>query len=355
MAQMALQKVCQNLMISSCKNVCGILLIMICIGLEDDALNNGTHTSSAELPVKEEDSSTAVAEEVPPVENSKQNAADESSILNEDTEISTNSVLNDSVMAVYGGKDETFMESSTLEQSVDMTPEQGNESLACNSTSNSSTQDVIKTEESSAPQENQEVSTTETTKEAPSSEEMDASAQEETPVPVKTEEAVADTKVTEPQVDDSKAEVDLETPIKEECDETQGAVSPSKGQTGTDKTDRGSKRQRDRYITNQSSLYCISNLNILYASRSSSPANVNKVVEGPPPEDEPEWDSSLVILDWYNSDLNLIISKTDFMSAAPLTEAGFAYMWAGARATYGFIHGKIYYEVKVRIDSYFCF
>lgn len=82
--------------------------------------------------------------------------------------------------------------------------------------------------------------------------------------------------------------------------------------------------------------------------RSSSPANVNKVVEGPPPEDEPEWDSNLVILDWYNSDLNLIISKTDFVSAAPLTEAGFAYMWAGVRATFGFVQGKIYYEVKVR-------
>ena len=81
--------------------------------------------------------------------------------------------------------------------------------------------------------------------------------------------------------------------------------------------------------------------------RSSSPANVNKVAEGPPPEDEPEFDGSLVLLDWYNSDLNLTISKTDFVSAAPLTESGFAYMWAGARATYGFEKGKIYFEVKV--------
>ncbi len=79
--------------------------------------------------------------------------------------------------------------------------------------------------------------------------------------------------------------------------------------------------------------------------RSSSPANV----EGPPPEDEPEYDKTLVVLDWYNSDLNLTINETDFVSGAPLTEAGFAYMYAGARATYGFENGKVCYEVKVHI------
>jgi heterogeneous nuclear ribonucleoprotein U-like protein 1 len=86
---------------------------------------------------------------------------------------------------------------------------------------------------------------------------------------------------------------------------------------------------------------------VVLICRSSSPANVNKVAEGPPPEDEPEYDGSLVLLDWYNSDLNLTINKTDFVSGAPLTEAGFAYMWAGARATYGFVNGKVCYEVKV--------
>ncbi len=83
--------------------------------------------------------------------------------------------------------------------------------------------------------------------------------------------------------------------------------------------------------------------------RSSSPSSsVNKASEeGPPPEDEPTWDVEQVLLDWYNSDLNLTISKTDFMSAAPLTDGGFAYMWAGVRATYGFLSGKLCYEVKV--------
>ncbi|XP_046446936.1 heterogeneous nuclear ribonucleoprotein U-like protein 1 [Daphnia pulex] len=77
-------------------------------------------------------------------------------------------------------------------------------------------------------------------------------------------------------------------------------------------------------------------------NRSPNPANVNEFTE-----DEPECDGSLVVLDWYNSDLNLTINKTDFVSGAPLTEAVFAYMYAGARATYGFENGKVCYEVKV--------
>ena len=98
-------------------------------------------------------------------------------------------------------------------------------------------------------------------------------------------------------------------------------------------------------------------LNIYYSSilfllsigvnRSSSPSTVNKSEDGPPPEDEPEWDASLILLDWYNSDLNLTISKTDFLTASPLIDGGFAYMWAGARGTYGFHKGKVCFEVKV--------
>lgn len=84
-------------------------------------------------------------------------------------------------------------------------------------------------------------------------------------------------------------------------------------------------------------------------TRSSSPRAVNKTQE-PPQEDEPEWDPNSVVLDWYNSDLNLVISKTDFVGAAPLTESGFAYMWAGARATYGFQKGKVCFEVKVSFN-----
>ena len=50
-------------------------------------------------------------------------------------------------------------------------------------------------------------------------------------------------------------------------------------------------------------------------------------------EDEPDYDPTLCTLDWYSSDLNLSIVPTDFCSATAMSERGFGYMWAGARAT----------------------
>ncbi|XP_044017273.1 heterogeneous nuclear ribonucleoprotein U-like protein 1 isoform X2 [Aphidius gifuensis] len=64
-------------------------------------------------------------------------------------------------------------------------------------------------------------------------------------------------------------------------------------------------------------------------------------------EDEPEIDNSRVLLSWYDSDLNLVIDKTKFLSATPMHNDGFSYVWAGARASYGFTSGKLYYEVKI--------
>ncbi|KAK7072065.1 hypothetical protein SK128_007421 [Halocaridina rubra] len=69
--------------------------------------------------------------------------------------------------------------------------------------------------------------------------------------------------------------------------------------------------------------------------------------EGGHVEDEPEYDKNAVLLDWYNSDLSLNISKDDFLSATPLSGKGFAYVWHGVRATYGFHRGRVFYEVKV--------
>ena len=86
---------------------------------------------------------------------------------------------------------------------------------------------------------------------------------------------------------------------------------------------------------------------IQFINRSTTPS-VQK--SEPPAEDEPEWDDNLVLLDWYNSDLNLVINKGDFLNANPLTDGGFAYMWAGARATYGFSKGKVCFEVKVTFE-----
>jgi len=68
------------------------------------------------------------------------------------------------------------------------------------------------------------------------------------------------------------------------------------------------------------------------------------------PDDEPEYDETAVFLSWYDSDMNLIIDKENFTSATPMHDHGFGYIWAGARATYGFQKGKVYYEIKL-IDN----
>ncbi|XP_066970072.1 heterogeneous nuclear ribonucleoprotein U-like protein 1 [Macrobrachium rosenbergii] len=60
-----------------------------------------------------------------------------------------------------------------------------------------------------------------------------------------------------------------------------------------------------------------------------------------------DYDEEAVILDWYNRDLSLIIDKETFLSAKPVTSDGFAYVWHGVRATYGFQRGRVFYEVKV--------
>lgn len=63
-------------------------------------------------------------------------------------------------------------------------------------------------------------------------------------------------------------------------------------------------------------------------------------------DDEPEIDESAVLLSWYDSDLNLVIDKENFVTATPMHQQGFGYIWAGARASYGFSKGKVCYEVK---------
>merc|ERR1739838_1098314 len=67
----------------------------------------------------------------------------------------------------------------------------------------------------------------------------------------------------------------------------------------------------------------------------------------PPTEEaEEEFDDNLVVMDKYNSSLNIKLHQKRY-TVQTLTPESFAYLWGSARATHGVSSGKICYECKV--------
>jgi len=66
----------------------------------------------------------------------------------------------------------------------------------------------------------------------------------------------------------------------------------------------------------------------------------------PPEEPEEEFDDTLVVMDKYNSSLNMKLHQNR-VTLQTLTLESFAFLWASARATYGVKTGKVHFECKI--------
>lgn len=215
---------------------------------EADVLNNGSHLHSKEVidpPVQNLMEPAGVTHVVthglqPVVEKAlletpqlpllNQSSAEERIAAEcPETDLSTNSAPNDSIMAVYGGKDETFTEDSVLEQSADFTSStQADDTSVSNTTLNCS---ILETKKVGEDTEAKMMIDTEG--EPASSSQADV-----------TDKGAS----SEEKMDDSTAAVSegdkADVAVVQDAETAQETKSPKR--KADDRNDRGSKRHRDR-------------------------------------------------------------------------------------------------------------
>ncbi|XP_014907313.1 heterogeneous nuclear ribonucleoprotein U-like protein 1 isoform X5 [Poecilia latipinna] len=153
---------------------------------------------------------------------------------------------------------------------------------------------------------------------------------------VSVEESKPETNI-EDNAQEIKTEIKIEDeaePVGAEQQEAQEAEQQSQAEVKTEDSKGGNSRKRP-HEENRSYGY--------YEHREEKRSRTPQ----PPAEDEEESvDDSMVTIDTYNCDLHFKVSR-DRYSGYPLTIEGFAYLWAGARATHGVTRGRVCYEMKI--------
>uniref|UniRef100_A0A2M4BAJ7 Putative scaffold/matrix specific factor hnrnp-u/saf-a n=1 Tax=Anopheles marajoara TaxID=58244 RepID=A0A2M4BAJ7_9DIPT len=177
-------------------------------------------------------------------------------------------------------------------------------------------------------------------------------ASEEQPLAADTHSTETETK-PEPTL-----EVKQEAPVQE---------SPAAQEVGKDSEDNvksekedGGKEKKSEATTGKAEAAAVKDTNgggNKQAKQSSEAGNKkqsqqNNVIEFVSEEIEPKLgdettDNQNATLSWYDSDLNLMISPDDLLSAKPLADGIFGLVWGGVRANRGVTGGRVFFEVLV--------